>query len=146
MPFPNTKVIPARWDEHHRPVAQGAQTSTGRVRRYSSAGVFNETTGETDYPDPVDIYGTEAEPVSMRIVRNGIEEARRIGERQVIVRSYIVAVPASAPEIRIRDEVVVATASDPQFPDESLWVHDVRFGSQIWERDLVCQNSPPTTR
>lgn len=146
MPLPNTSVIPTGWDAHHRPVAQGAQTSTGRVRRYSSDGVYNETTGETDYPDPVDIYGTEAEPAAMRIVRDGPETVRQIGDRQVIVRNYIVALPADAPEIQIRDEVVVATASDPRFADKSLWVHDIRYGSQVWERDLVCQNTPPTTR
>lgn len=146
MPLPNTRVIPTRWDEHHRPVAGGAQTSTGRVRRYSSEGVWNETTGKTDYPPPTDIYGTEAEPATMRIVRDGVEETRQIGERTVVVRSYIVALPADAPEITIRDEVLVSTASDPHLADKKLWVHDVRYGSQVWERDLVCQNTPPTTR
>lgn len=145
MPLPNTSVIPTGWDEHHRPVAEDAQTSTGWVRRHGD-GVWNDDTGETEFPDPVDIYGSEAEPAAMRIVRDGVETVRDVGERQVVVRGYIVALPADAPEIHVRDEVVIATASDPRFSDKKLWVHDVRYGSQVWERDLVCENTPPTTR
>ena len=67
----------------------------------------------------------------------------KCGGQQVTIRNYTVALPTDAPEIRVNDEVVVATAGDPRLPNESLWVHDVRFGSQIWERDLVCANVPP---
>jgi hypothetical protein len=143
MPFPTTKVFHDDWEAHHRPVAEGAQTATGIVRRYSSEGVFNETTGQTEYPPPVTVYGVD-EAAPMRVVRDGVETTREIGGRQVVIRSYIVALPASAPEIRVNDEVVVATAGDTRLPNESLWVHDVRFGSQIWERDLVCASVPPT--
>jgi hypothetical protein len=142
MPFPGTGVFHPDWEAHHRPVAEGAQTATGIIRRYSSAGVFNEATGQTTYPAPTVVYGVDGAE-RMRIVRDGVETTRVIGERQVVVRNYIVAIPASAPEIRVNDEVVAATAGDPRLPDESLWVHDVRFGSQIWERDLVCANVPP---
>lgn len=142
MPFPGTGVFHPDWEAHHRPVAEGAQTATGIIRRHSAAGVFNETTGQTEYPSPTVVYGVDG-AAPMRIVRDGVETTRLIGERQVIVRNYIVAIPASAPEIRVNDEVVAATAGDPLLPDESLWVHDVRFGSQIWERDLLCANVPP---
>jgi hypothetical protein len=142
MPFPGTKVFPDGWEAHHRPVAEGAMTATGIIRRHSSAGVHNEATGRTDYPDPTTVYGTGG-PAPMRIVRDGVETTRMIGERQVVIRGYIVALPADAPEIRVNDEVVAATAGDTELPGESLWVHDVRFGSQIWERDLVCANVPP---
>jgi hypothetical protein len=143
MPFPTTKVFHDDWEAHHRPVAESAQTATGIIRRYSAAGVFNETTGETEYPPPTVVYGVDG-AAPMRVVRDGVETTREIGGRDVVIRSYTVALPASAPEIRVNDEVVVATAGDPRLPNESLWVHDVRFGSQIWERDLVCASVPPT--
>lgn len=143
MPFPGTHVFHPDWEAHHRPVAEGAQTATGIIRRHSATGVFNDDAGETEYPEPTTVYGI-AEPEPMRIVRDGVETTRVIGERQVVIRNYIVAIPASAPEIRVNDEVVAATAGDAQLPDRSLWVHDVRFGSQIWERDLLCANVPTT--
>ena len=142
MPLPATSVFGPDWDAHHRPVAEGGQTSLGIIRRQESEGVFDEDTMETVFPEPTTIYG----PAKMRIVRDGVETATRIGDRTVVIRSYIVAIPADAPEIRINDEVVPATASDPRLPDKSLWVHDVRYGSQVWERDLLCTNTPPTTR
>lgn len=142
MPFPGTKVFHPDWEAHHRPVAEGAQTATGIIRRYSSVGVHNEATGKTEYPEPTTVYGSPT-PGPMRVVRDGVETTREIGGQQVTIRSYIVAVPADAPEIRVNDEVLVSTAGDSKLPGESLWVHDVRFGSQIWERDLVCANVPP---
>lgn len=142
MPLPGTKVFHPDWEAHHRPVAEGAQTATGIIRRYSSTGVFNEATGTTDYPAPTTVYGSPT-PGPMRVVRDGVETTRQIGERTVVIRNYTVALPADAPEIRVNDEVVVSTAGDSKLPGEPLWVHDVRFGSQIWERDLVCANVPP---
>ncbi|WP_026931224.1 DUF6093 family protein [Glycomyces tenuis] len=145
MPLPNTRVFSPGWDAHHRPVAEGGQTSLGIIRRQDAEGVFDPDTMQTTWPPPTTIYGVD-EPAQMRIVRDGVETTRQVGERTVVIRSYIVAIPAGAPEIRINDEVVPSTASDPRLPDKSLWVHDVRYGSQVWERDLVCQNTPPTTR
>lgn len=142
MPFPGTGVFHPDWEAHHRPVAEGAMTATGVVRRYSSTGVHNETTGKTEYPPPTVVYGVDAAG-PMRVVRDGVETTKIIGGQQVTIRSYTVVLPADAPEIRVNDEVVVATAGDARLPDESLWVHDVRFGSQVWERDLVCANVPP---
>jgi len=142
MPLPGTRVFHRDWEAHHRPVAEGAQTATGIIRRYSSTGVHNDTTGTTEYPPPTVVYGVDG-AAPMRVVRDGVETTREIGGRQVVVRNYIVALPASAPEIRVNDEVVVATAGDARLPGEPLWVHDVRFGSQIWQRDLVCANVPP---
>lgn len=142
MPFPGTNVFDPGWEAHHRPVANSAMTATGIVRRYSAAGVFNDITGKTEYGAPTTVYGV-AGAAPMRVVRDGVETTREIGGQQVTIRSYTVVLPADAPEIRVNDEVVVATAGDTQLPDKSLWVHDIRFGSQIWERDLVCANVPP---
>lgn len=142
MPFPGTGVFHPDWEAHHRPVAEGAMTATGVVRRYTAAGDFNEAAGKTERGAPTTVYGVDG-AARMRVVRDGVETVREIGGQQVTIRNYIVVLPADAPEIRVNDEVVVATAGDARLPDESLWVHDIRFGSQIWERDLVCANVPP---
>lgn len=145
MPFSTTRVFHDDWEAHHRPVAEGAMTATGTILRHDSAGTFNEATGVTEDAEPDAIYGSPT-PGPMRIVRDGVEASRIIGDRDVVIRAYIVALPASAPEVLVGDEVQATTAGDEQLPDKSLWVHDVRYGSQIWERDLVCLNAPPTNR
>lgn len=142
MPFPGTHVFPPGWEAHHRPVAEDAMTATGTIKRPSTEGVFDPDTATTTYPEPTVVYG----PGSMRIVRDGVETTRQIGERTVVIRNYIVALPADAAEVRVGDEVTATASGDAQLPDQALWVHDVRYGSQIWERDLLCQNAPPTTR
>ena len=59
MPFPGTHVFHPDWETHHRPVAEGAQTATGIIRRYSSTGVHNDATGKTEYPPPTVVYGVD---------------------------------------------------------------------------------------
>jgi len=146
MPFPGTSVIPGGWDAHHRPVAEGAQTSTGRAYRFNSAGVFNEDTGKTEYFEPVPVYGTVEAAAPMRIVRDGVDTRVVIGEREIIQQSYIVTLPADAAEILVNDMIVAENASDPLLPGKELYVRDIRYGSQVWERDLVCDNIPPANR
>src|SRR5690625_3883350 len=69
-----------------------------------------------------------------------------IGDRQVIIRTYLVAFPHGVPEFRINDEVRFGGTDDAELPDQRLWMHDVWFGSELWQRDTVCQNAPRTQR
>lgn len=117
------------------------------VRRHSSDGVFDPDTGQTTFPDPTVVYEGAA-----RIQRmSQMEVTRSIGDRQVVIRGATVSLPVSAAEVRIADEVQVVSYRDPDSGDphlagRPLWVHDVRPGSLLWQRDLVVLDAPPTSR
>lgn len=143
MPLPSTRVFHRDWEAHHRPVAEGAMTGSGYFTRASTDKVFNTTTGKSTYAAPTAVYGSAEEPVPLRVVRDGVDTTVAIGQREVTKRSYLVTVPVTAPELRAGDEVHVVAAGDPHLPGEPLWVTDVRFGTQVWERDLICDNVPP---
>lgn len=147
-PLPGYRVIHPQFEAHHRPVAENVQTATATITRHTAAGAtFDPDNGQTTYPTATTVYSGRC-----RVQRpmQG-EMAREIGDRQVIIRPHVVSLPADAPEVRIGDKVTVSpwsdsTQGDPHLPGEPLWVHDVRYGSLIWQRDLVCLNAPPTAR
>lgn len=143
MPFPGTRVIHGDFEEHHRPVAEGGQTATATVTRHSDAdGVWNPATMNTDYPPPTPVYSGKA-----RVQRQSTaEKPVWIGDRQVIVRTYVIGFPADAPQLRINDLVQVTAAGDNDLAAQTLYIHDVWHGSLLWERDVVCQNTPRTQR
>jgi len=143
MPFKGTRVIHPAFETHHRPVAEGGMTATATVLRYDhSDGVWDAETMRTSHPDP--------EPVWFGPVRlqrqSAAERPVWIGDRQVIIRTYLVAFPHGVPEFRINDEVRFGGTDDAELPDQRLWMHDVWFGSELWQRDTVCQNAPRTQR
>lgn len=142
MPFKHTRVIHPAFETHHRPVAEGGMTGTVTVTRGGGEGTWNPETMAYDYPERTTVYTG-----IVRVQRQAAaEKPVRVGERQVIVRTYLVAFPADVPELRINDEVTVAGVSDADLPGLKLYMHDVWYGSLLWERDTVCQNTPYTTR
>jgi hypothetical protein len=141
------RVIPAEWERQHRPVAEATMTAEVVILRHTSGGVWDEVAGRTTYPDPMQVWSGPARVQRM----SQMEITRSIGDRQVVIRGYTVSLPADAPEIRIGDETQVTAPvseqrGDPLLAGQPLWVHDVRHGSLIWQRDLVCLNAPPTQR
>lgn len=144
----NSRVIPARFESHHRPVAEQTMTAEVQVRRHTAAGAtFNTTTGRSTYADPETIYEG---PARLQRPMQG-ETPRQIGDRQVIVRQVIVSLPASVAEVRVGDEVRVTAyrytdGGDRHLIGRPLWVHDIRPGSVLWQRDLTCLDAPPTAR
>lgn len=145
--LPTARALHPRWEAHHRPVAREFMTADVLIRRHSSEGVFDPNTGQTTFPEPTTVYEGEA-----RIQRMAqMEVTRSIGDRQVVIRGATVSLPVSAAEVQIADEVKVVTYRDPDSGDpylvgRPLWVHDVRPGSLLWQRDLVALDAPPTTR
>lgn len=146
--LPNAQALHPRWESHHRPVAEAFLTADVIIRRHTGTGTtFDPNTGQTTYSEPTTVYEGEA-----RIQRmSQLEISRAIGDRQVIVRGATVSLPVSAAEVRIVDEVQVVAYRDPDSGDpylagRPLWVHDVRPGSLLWQRDLVVLDAPPTAR
>lgn len=142
------QALHPRWEAHHRPVSQAFQTAQVMVRRHTGTGsTFDPDTGQTTYPDPTTVWTGWA-----RIQRmTQLEVTRAIGDRQVVVRGATVSLPASAPEIRVSDELKVESYRDPDSGDphligRPLWVHDIYPGSLMWDRNLTVLDAPPTAR
>lgn len=122
-------------------------TATVKVLRPSSAGTFNPATGKTTYPDPTEVW--EGVALIQRALR--MDFTRQIGDRQVAVRGTTVSIPADADEVLVGDQVKVLSyrdsdTGDPYLVGRPLWVHEVRAGSLLWQRDLVVLDAPPTRR
>lgn len=117
------------------------------IRRHSPASAFDPDTGQSTFPTPATVWEGPA-----RLQRMGQSEyTRAIGDRQVVIRGATLSLPADAPQVQVGDEVQVVSYRDPDTGDphltgRPLWVHDVRPGSVLWQRDLVVLTAPPTTR
>lgn len=117
--------------------------ATITFRRNSSNASFDEDAGRSVYPDPVILWTGPAR--IQRIARRGGDQ--EIGARFVIVQMYQISVPADVPEIQINDQAdTIVCADDPFLLGKLLRVREVRLGSLIWSRDLICEEPTPTTR
>ncbi|MBN6054519.1 hypothetical protein JYK22_21435, partial [Nonomuraea sp. RK-328] len=135
VPLAGHSPIPARWSEHHRPVATGTQTGTCTITRAGSGegtidddGVWHPPTASTVYSGPCRITPQSADA---RVVVSG--------DHRVTIRGYEVAIEWDAAEVREGDNVTVVTAADPRLPGMQLRVTDVRMASEQWERVLITE-------
>lgn len=145
--LPNGQALHPRWEQHHRPTADGFHAATVVIRRHASEGTFDPDTGQTTWPEPTTVWTGLARVQRM----SQMEITRSIGDRQVVIRGATVSIPADAAEVRIADEVQVQSyrdtdSGDPHLIDRPLWVHDIRPGSLLFQRDLVVLDAPPTSR
>lgn len=135
MPRPNTRVIPAGWVEHHRPVIEA--TFTARIRLRNPAddeqGEFDEETGTRPVVHAAPYYDGPC-----RIQQQKQPQVGSTGEQPVTTHDYLVPVP-----IEVNAELghigqVVECPADPTLVGRYLKVTDVMRGSLAWERDLIC--------
>lgn len=145
MPLPGSRVIPEGWSAHHQPTAQGAMTATATLQHPPGGEPtgFNEVLGRSVYGAPTPYW---TGPV--RIQRGGQGQATvDVGDRQVTLRGYQVSIPASVTGVRVNDQLTVATCDeDADLVGRVLRVVDVRYGSLRWQRDLICEDTTPTSR
>lgn len=143
MPRPGTRIIPERWEAWHQPVAEGQMTGACRITRPVEPGTFDEAAGRSTYPEPLVLYdGACRFQASQRLNLD-----RAVGDAQVTVHRYQVALPVAVDGLRINDQVnVTGCTSDPGFVGSVLRVVDILSGSLLWQRDLVCDDTTPTTR
>jgi hypothetical protein len=143
MPIPGRGIFPPGWSEHHRPTAETAMTDTAELRRPSSRSQFDPLAVKSGYPT-AELLGTVRVRVQRMPRRAGGAD---VGDRPVEIQLYQVSIPTSAPEVRDNDQVVVTVGrSDPQLVGKVLRIREVRLGSQLWERDLLCEEVTPMTR
>lgn len=136
MPLPTTRVIPSGWSDHHRPTAAATMTAECVITRPSGGG----TTGPdgTWTPSPATTLYTgacrvQALPTNERLlVRGDATETHR---------RYLVAVEWDSADPAIGDLVAVTTSVDPHLTGKTLRVIDIRYGSEQWQRDLICDET-----
>lgn len=150
MPLPTTKVFHPDWSDHHHAVAQGQMTAHGTVTRPSGVPVFNELLGYDVLPAPQLLYDGLVRVQRLQPAVSA--SAATIADRELIIREYQVSLPLAvhgidtAP-IQTNDLVTVTACSDdPQLVGKVLRVRDVRLGSLVWQRDLLCEDVAQTTR
>lgn len=143
MPRPGTPVIHPQWSEHHRPTADGQMTAECSIDRPSHVATLNETTGRSTYPAATNLY---AGPCRFQAGPR-LSTPTTVGGTQATQHRYAVAVPATVGGIQINDQVTVtACTDDPSMVGRVLRVVDVLEGSLLWQRDLICEDTTPTTR
>lgn len=133
MPLPGSHVIHPRWSEHHRPTATSAMTGECIITRRAGAGItapdgtYTPAAAATIYIGPCRVQA-----------RSTDERIELAGEAQETHRRYLVAVRHDAPEILVDDLVGITAAVDARLVGKELRVVDITYGSEQWQRDLIC--------
>lgn len=135
MPFPNTRVIPDGWSEHHLPVPADAMTATVTITGAAGPGTWNPTTGEIEEGDAATVYTGEAR---VQALPREADDPDAAGQA-VSTRPYLVAIPDLTVEVDVGHRVHVDTAEDPLLVGCDLTVRDVQRGSLVWDRALTCE-------
>lgn len=133
-PFPSARVIPNGWAEHHRPVVENAMTAACIITAGGTGG-WSPTTGPGAGTAPATLY---TGPCRVQALNSGAGPDDAAGQ-STIERPYLVAIRADVGEISVGARVKVITCpDDARLVGKTLTVREVRYGSQRWERDLVC--------
>lgn len=133
MPLPGTRVIPAGWSAHHRPAATDTMTASCVITRPAGTGTSSPDGTWTPglatavYSGPCRVQALDTD-----------ERLRARGETQETQRRYLVAVRYDAADLALGDLVAVTSAVDPHLAGKKLRVIDLRYGSEQWQRDLIC--------
>ncbi|MGW0626427.1 DUF6093 family protein [Streptomyces sp. NPDC002758] len=104
---------------------------TVRIWRPGPA-VFDRSTGTTASGAPVELYAGKARVKPFgRSASTGVEA----GEREVVVREYVVslpfsALPAGGETVLAGDQVQVTASADPRLTDRTLWVSVSQLNAQ----------------
>jgi hypothetical protein len=143
---PGTGVFDPNWQFYHRPLAESQMTAVCVITRPASSavGVYDEAAGKTVFPPATPLYNG---PCRVQVVPQRSIGAGTVGERETVKRRYNVCVPASVTGLAVHDTLTVTVCDgDASLVGQPLWIADVTDGTQIWQRDLVCEELEPTTR
>lgn len=135
-----TQVIPAGWEERHRPVDESTMTALGRLVSPGPAGEFPDYTPASDQ--------LLAQHVPLRVQR--LRETGRTDAQGDLTdtRTYLVTMPIrywpTGTRITDTGPIVIADGykpghdGDPDLLGRRLRVTNVQHGSLMWERPLEC--------
>lgn len=143
MPLPNTRLIHRLFEQHHRPVADQQMTAECRIHRPSSTPAsWDDETGRNIYPEPAVVYEGPC-----RVQREADATPVTVADKTTAVGGYRVTIPTDTDVVQVNDvATVTACCGDPALVGKQLKVRDARRGSITWQRDLICDLYPDTTR
>jgi hypothetical protein len=142
---PGSQMFDPNWQPYHRPTAELQMTATCTIRRPPSAAeaVFDEVSGRSVFPPPTVVYEGPCRIQGS----NRLAGVRIVGDRDVVLGRYAVAVAAEATGIAVGDEVAnIVDDANPDLAGRSIWVIDVPAGTLTWQQDLVCADTPRVDR
>lgn len=138
MPLEGSRVIPAGWEGHHRPVAEATMTAKCRITRAGTGpGTWNPSSNQYDPPAREVVYET----LGCRVQELSLPQVQEAGQQRVSSRDYRVSLPIAAVAVLVDDviEVISGDATlDASLVGRPLVITDVQRGSLMWERDVIC--------
>lgn len=135
LPFPSTRVFHRDFSTHHQPVANGRMTATCRVEKPGIGTTWDSTTESTVPAAPTVIIASSICAVQEYMRAKAADQAGQV----VTERRYRVSLPADVPKIEVKSHVVILTATgDANMVGRTFYIDDVLFGSERFERDLIC--------
>lgn len=147
--LPNTRVFHSDWSSHHHGVAEGQMTAQGTITR-AGPPVFDELFGRDVQAGPQTVYDGALRVQRMQPALSA--SALAVADRELIIREYQVSIPlavngrVTAP-VATNDLVTITGCDDdPHLVGRVLRVRDVRLGSLLWQRDLLCEDVAATSR
>lgn len=99
--------------------------------------VFDPATGTYTTPSTTVYTGKcRVRTRSLGFLRSRDVEA---GERETVIWPYTVAVPVSAADIQVLDEVTINTSNDPALVDHALRVRTAQLATDATARKMDCE-------
>lgn len=144
VPLPKTRLIHPRFEQHHRPVADGQATATCRIERAAQHALWDDQAGRNVYPPPELLYEGPCRYQYLSAAGQPV-----VADTTTPLADVRVTVPVGSVVYQANDVVTLtATATNPDLvvPPRTLSVTAVSGSSISWQRDLVCQLRQPTTR
>jgi len=133
MPLPGTGLFDPGWSEFHRPTATTAMTAECVITRRGAGG----TTAADGTFTPAAATTVYAGPARLVALWTN-ERLLARGETQETHRRYQVSIRHDAAEVKLGDIVAVTAAVDAGLVVRRLRVIDIRYGSEQWQRDFIC--------
>lgn len=134
-PIPGSRVVPAGWSEHHRPVAVGSMTGRADVLVTVPRTSILDEGGES----------LVAEGVPCRVQQlNRASNGATVGQ-EAHLRDYLVTVPVDTPvdfKAGADGHRLRITEADAQAAvGLELAIKQVLKGTLLWELDLICEHN-----
>lgn len=126
-------VIDPRWNDFHRPTATASMDAACIITRPTGTGTTDDD-GTYTPSQGTTIYTGVCRVVTM-VRTDAVQVA---GEAQETHRRLQVGIRYDAPEIRIGDLVDITMTADPQLLGRKLRVLEIAYGSEQWQRNLIC--------
>jgi hypothetical protein len=130
---PGTAVIPAAWENQHRPVAEKTMTAGCTIRHPGGTKTFDAATGLTTTTPLIPYYTGICRVQALAVGDSRVQ----VAEQQVTSASYLISVPADVSEVATDDQVTITGSTDLSLTGKTLRVTSVQRGSLRFERDLI---------